>query len=204
MFQKNVLLKRHSNYKIGGPAAYFAEPKTAKETIRVLSEWREVSNNFSFEGQRIFILGGGTNILFSDAGFAGLILKPNIPHLKKAGNRIIAGASVSIDKLLAFTIKNSLGGLEWSGGLPGTLGGAVRGNAGCFGGEIKDVVLSVTSISYESGKPKIIIRNNAKCKFGYRDSVFKYNSEIIIEVVLVLKRGDIKKLAKTSEEKKAY
>ena len=204
MFRKNVLLSRHSSYKIGGPAAYFAEPKTAGETIRVLSKWHEISKNFSTERRQIFILGGGTNILFSDDGFPGLILKPNIIHLRKAGNQIVAGASISMARLLAFAIKHRLGSLEWSGGLPGTLGGAIRGNAGCFGGEMKDMVYNVTSLNYEDGKPKIITRNNAQCKFSYRDSIFKHNSEIIFEVTLRFKRGDIKKLAKTSEEKKAY
>jgi len=204
MFRKNVLLSRHSSYKIGGPAAYFAEPKTAGETIRVLSKWHEISKNFSTERRQIFILGGGTNILFSDDGFPGLILKPNIIHLRKAGNQIVAGASISMARLLAFAIKHRLGSLEWSGGLPGTLGGAIRGNAGCFGVSRNNFRFNVTSLNYEDGKPKIITRNNAQCKFSYRDSIFKYNDEIIFEVTLGLKKGDKKELAKASEEKKTY
>lgn len=204
MFKRNVLLREHSNYKIGGPAAYFAVPGTVGEIMRALDKWRKISKYFPSKKRQIFILGGGTNILFSDVGFAGLILKPNIAHLKKTGNRVIAGAGATMDRLLAFSVKNNLGGLEWSGGLPGTLGGAVRGNAGCFGGEMKDIVLSVTSVDYESGKPKIITRNNADCLFGYRDSIFKHKNEIILEITIGLKRGGKKRLNQISEEKKAY
>jgi len=130
-FRENVSLAGHSNYKIGGPARYFCEPNNTEEVIEVV-KWARSKR------LPIFILGGGTNILFSEKGFAGLVLKPNLRGLLRAGTTLQSGAGVSMAELLDFAAGNDLEGLEWAGGLPGTLGGAIRGNAGCFGGEIKD------------------------------------------------------------------
>lgn len=204
MFQRNILLKRHSNYKIGGPAAYFAEPKSVEEVIETLLAWRKVSKSFPAPKRQVFILGGGTNILFSDEGFAGLVLKPKLLSIKKNGNCVTAGSGVSMDDLLAFTAKNNLGGLEWAGGLPGTLGGAIRGNAGAFGGEIKDSLLSVKSLDYSGVKPRLKVRRNKECRFGYRDSIFKHNEEIILEASFALKKADSKEIKRIIEEKKNY
>jgi UDP-N-acetylmuramate dehydrogenase len=97
-----------------------------------------------------------------------------------------------------------LSGLEWAGGLPGTLGGAIRGNAGCFKGEIKDVISAVESFDTETGK--MITRNNADCGFAYRTSVFKQGGgkEIILSAVLALKPGDALEIAKAIQEKIDY
>jgi UDP-N-acetylmuramate dehydrogenase len=204
MFQRNVFLHQHSNYKIGGPAAYFSEPENIKETVKVLKAWQKIAKNLPVKERQVFVLGGGTNILFSDDGFSGLILKPKLTYIKRKGNHITAGAGISMADLLKFAIKNSLGGLEWSGGLPGTLGGAVRGNAGCFGGETKDVITKIKSLNFEGKTPKVITRTNIKCRFGYRDSIFKYNTEVILEATMVFEKADKKILAKVAEEKRAY
>lgn len=205
MIKRNVSLKPHSHYKIGGSAAYFAEPKTAGEVDRVLTDWRRVSKNFSADKRRIFILGGGTNILFSNSGLAGLVIKPGMDFIRRTKNGIRAGAGISVSDLLVFTAKHSLSGLEWAGGLPGTLGGAIRGNAGAFGGEIKNSIVKVRSIDYTKPNPKIISRNFKECGFGYRDSIFKQlGSEIIVEAELKLKKGDRKIIKKLIDEKIAY
>lgn len=202
--KRNVLLSHHSNYKIGGPASYFSEPKTVKEVIFALNKWRGISRNLPISKQCVFILGGGTNILFSDHGFSGLVLKLKLGSIKKNDNRIIAGSGITMTELLNFTAKNSLSGLEWAGGLPGTLGGAIRGNAGAFGGEIKDTLLSVKSLKFNGNKLQIVNRSNKQCRFGYRDSVFKYNGEIILEATFALKKGVPKAIKKLIEEKKKY
>ena len=92
------------------------------------------------------MLGGGTNLLICDNGFEGLVLRPDIRDIKMKGTTIMVGAGVMMADLLKFAAAHSLAGLEWAGGLPGTVGGAVRGNAGCFGGEIKDTVASVREL----------------------------------------------------------
>lgn len=183
MFQENILLSHYSNYKIGGPTRYFLEAKTTDEIIETVKKLPQIR-------KPLFILGGGTNILFSDEGFDGLILKPNIQFIKRENNTLRVGAGVSITQLLNYLITEGLAGLEWAAGLPGTLGGAIRGNAGAFGGEMKDVIKEV--ISLEIPKTKIIRRKKQECDFKYRTSIFKVkkNKEIILEATLVLKKGN--------------
>jgi UDP-N-acetylmuramate dehydrogenase len=200
MLQENVSLARHSNYNIGGPARYFAEPKSLDQLIEVVRDW----------SGPMLIIGGGTNILFSDNGFDGLVLKPAINNLVRENDQVRAGAGVLISDLLDFVTKEELGGLEWSGGLPGMVGGAIRGNAGAFGGEIKDSIVSVTSLRI-SPKPNLIIRTNSECRFGYRNSIFKEldkngteKREVIIECVLGLKPGERESINKAIQEKITY
>lgn len=186
-FQENISLARFSSYQIGGPARYFFEAKNIEEIKEALHEAKD-------KNLKVFILGGGTNLLISDRGFDGLALKPNINFLENKGEKIQAGAGVPVSELLNFTIKKSLSGLEWAGGLPGTVGGAIRGNAGCFKGEIKDSVGNVRSINVKTRKEKK--RNFRECGFSYRTSIFKKNDgeEIILSATLLLKKGDAKKI----------
>ena len=205
MFQKNITLATHSNYKIGGPASYFVSAKNVEKIEGALDKWRSIHQCGKF-CPHIFILGGGTNLLISDEGFNGLVLKPEIKLLKVQGEMVRIGAGVSMQNLLQFTIDNSLSGLEWAGGLPGTVGGAVRGNAGAFSGEIKDVIKEVVSLDISGKTPKIIRRSNKQCKFGYRNSIFKINNgkEVIVEAVFEMKKGDKKAIRAAIEEKIIY
>lgn len=193
MMQKNILLKDYSNYKIGGPASNFLEISNIDELQRLnLDELR-----------KFFVLGGGTNILISDEGFNGLVIKNSIGGLEQKKDELYVGSGVLLPSVVEYSIKNSLSGLEWAGGLPGTVGGAVRGNAGAFGGEIKDSVFQVESLDLKTLEIKK--RNNSECNFGYRWSVFKKNSnELIISVTLKLKNGNKKDIEKIVNEKIEY
>lgn len=224
--QRNVPLSDFSSYKIGGPAGFFAEVSSSEGLEEVLRKWNKISANFSNDRKKILVLGGGTNILFSDRGFDGLVIhskikdikilsdkdiklkekSPNIPISKYPNIYLKVGSGVLMEDLLNFCIQNGLSGLEWGGGLPGTLGGAVRGNAGAFGGEIKDSVKEVKSITCEVGEARtsqVKIRKNKNCRFGYRTSVFKTNSsdEFILEAILSLEKGDRKEIKKKINEK---
>ncbi len=199
MFQEEHL-KHHSNYKIGGKAAHFFSFRTIPEAIEVVQKAKEI-------GKQIFILGGGTNILFGDKGFDGVVLKNEINTLEVIpGNQLRAGGGVQISRLLEVAIEKGLSGLEWAGGLPGTLGGAIRGNAGAFMGETKDCVIEVTSLRIGGETSEIIHRNNAECKFGYRSSIFKteHPDEIVLEATLQLKPGDRAEIKKAIDEKIKY
>ncbi len=189
-----MTLARYSNYKIGGPARFFFAPKNEKEVLWAVKEAKA-------KKLPIFILGGGTNLLIDNRGLDGLVLRPNLLTLKAAGAKLTVGAGVSMEKLLKFSARKSLSGLEWAGGLPGTLGGAIRGNAGCFGGEIKDVVESVRS--FDTKTMKIIERPAKKCAFGYRASIFKKKDgrEIVLLATLRLKNGDKKEIVAAIQEK---
>ncbi|MBI2515151.1 UDP-N-acetylmuramate dehydrogenase [Candidatus Wolfebacteria bacterium] len=204
MFYKNVILKSHSHYQIGGPACYFFEAKNVDDLIKAVHGWRRDYSDRRSDA--IFILGEGTNVLFDDNGFDGLVLKPNIPTLKRDDCLLTVGAGVSMFQLLDYSMTKSLSGLEWAGGLPGTLGGAIYGNAGAFGGEIKDLAVSILSLDISGSRPKIIKRKNEDCDFGYRSSVFKKNGskEIILEATLLLKKGHKKAIRESVEEKIKY
>lgn len=199
MIRKNVSLKDFSNYKIGGPASYFLEVASKNDLTTGLEEWDKLNLN-----KKIFILGGGTNILIDDVGFDGLVIHNNIKGLTRVGESIVAGSGVLISDINKFAIENGLSGFEWSGGLPGTIGGAVRGNAGAFSGETKDSVVEVESLNLASEEKKK--RDNKKCSFDYRFSIFKgeANMEMILAVTLGLKTGTHAQVAKDTQEKIDY
>lgn len=199
MFQSSVDLKPHSNYKIGGQARQFCISDNVQSLNKAVEQSRK-------EKLPIFILGGGTNLLISDEGFNGLVLKPEISTLTSHDTLVKVGAGVSMAQLLDYSISKGLSGLEWAGGLPGTVGGAVRGNAGAFGGETKDSIEEVVSLDISAKIPKIVKRKNRDCQFGYRNSIFKIRDgkEIILEVNFVLKKGDPRAIQKAIEEKIKY
>ena len=193
--QRDVALKDFSNYKIGGNASYFLNAATKEDLLEGLREWKEISKDLSVEKRKIFLLGGGTNVLFPDKGFDGLVVKNSINGITQDEDKVTIGAGTLFSAIVDFCVNNSLSGLEWAGGMPGTVGGAVRGNAGAFGGETKDNVFQVTSINLESlGE---ITRNRNECQFAYRNSIFKKqttNNEVIISVVFALSKGSKEKI----------
>lgn len=185
--QENVALAPYTTLKVGGPAEFFVEISSSIELLEVLKIAEE--NHWP-----IFILAGGSNLIVADRGFKGLVIKLNLQSLTLNGQHLTAGASTPMSEIVEAAVNEGLAGLEWAGGLPGTFGGAIRGNAGCFGGEIKDSVLMVKSIKMKEGKE--VIRDDSACKFGYRDSIFKTCEEVIIEATLQLKAGSKEELAK--------
>lgn len=188
-FKQGALLSQFCAYKIGGAADYFFEAKNLEE-LKEAYLWAKRNS------LPVFILGSGTNVLFSDKGFRGLVLKVAIGDLKLDGLNVEAGAGVLVSDLVEFAVKQGLAGLEWAGGLPGTLGGAVRGNAGCFGREIKDVLSQVLVFDGEAIKTY----SNQDCRFTYRSSVFKNNNKIIIGAVLKLEKGNTEELGRIVQE----
>lgn len=194
LFKENVPLREYSNYKIGGPARYFFTARDEAGLKKALAE----------AGRRklkVFFLGGATNLLIPDAGFDGLVIRCAFNKLRREGRSIICGAGVSMTKLIAFSAKEGLSGLEWAGGLPGTLGGAIRGNAGAFAGEIKDSVKSVRSMNAKTFR--IISRARSSCRFAYRSSIFKelQGGEVVLSATLALKKGQPAAIRRGAAEK---
>lgn len=175
-WQRNVLLKNHTTFKIGGSAEYFYIAKTKQDLIKAIKEARK--NGLSF-----FILGGGSKLLVSDRGYNGLVIKNKISLVRpikiRADLVLLVGAGVKLKDLVKLSLKESLTGLEWAAGIPSaTIGGAVRGNAGAFGTSITDIVNKIEVLDTEDFKIKIF--DNKKCQFGYRNSIFKQNPNLII------------------------
>ncbi len=195
--QEHVPFSELGTYKIGGKVRYFfhAKSKDDVQSAILFSEREHLP---------LFILGGGSNLLMRDEGFDGVVVRPDISGVERIGNDVFAGAGILMKDLLEFCIREELSGLECAGGLPGTLGGAIRGNAGAFKGEIKDVVISVSSIDVASKKEKK--RDVKDCQFGYRMSVFKEQDgkEIILSAILSLSHGKREEIREKTEGKKTY
>jgi len=199
MIKQNEPLANHCTYRIGGPARVLFLAANEREIIAGIETAEE--NRF-----KMMILGGGSNILFSDRGFDGLVLKLANNFIKIAEEKenravVLAGAGAPLAALVKFALDNSLAGMEWAAGIPGTVGGAIRGNAGAFGREIGASVLRVRAleISGKSVVPAIVGKED--CAFGYRESVFKRNKNLVITAAkFVLEKGNANEIADKIKE----
>ena len=199
--KKGVSLKEYTTFKIGGPAQYFLEVKTKQGLIEAIKKARNY-------GVPFFILGGGSNILVSDEGYKGLIIRiknqeSRIKNIRQRSKIIEAEAGILLSQLVKMAFKSGLTGLEWAAGIPGTVGGAIRGNAGAFGLSMADILKTVEALDAEEMK----VRNfkNEECKFGYRDSIFKSKKNLIIlSVILQLKKGEKQEIGKKIQEYLEY
>jgi len=182
----NILLKRYTTFKIGGPAKYFFKVRTRKGLIKKIQMAKELNLPF-------FILGGGSNLLVSDKGYKGVVIKIENPYINLQKNKITVGAGTKLGDVVKYCTNKELTGLEWAVGIPGTIGGAVRGSIKAFGESISDNIESVQALKV----PELEIKNyKAKdCKFDYKESIFKEDKNLIIlSCVLKLKKGDKKQI----------
>jgi len=196
--KKNISLKDYTTFKIGGKAKYFFEAKTKEDLIEAIKWARKSDLPF-------FVLGGGSNVLVSDEGFKGLVIKCQMSNVKCQIQNpkfkiICAESGVKLSDLLKVCQKEGLTGLEWASGIPQvTIGGAIRGNAGGFNHTIGEIVKEVEVFDVKTLKIKKLLKN--QCKFSYKDSVFKKNKNLIIlSCLLILKKGKPKEI----EEKIKY
>jgi len=197
--KKNVPLKNHTTFRVGGPAKYFFVAKNKKELIKIIDAARKSKLPF-------FILGAGSNILVSDKGYNGIVIKIKNSKKKKflaseskiQSSNIYTGAGTQLARLVKLSLDKSLSGLEWAAGIPGTVGGAIYGNAG-WPGDKKNISSIVKSVKVLFAGPKMKIKDFKKkdCQFGYRESIFKHNKNLIIlEAILQLKKGKRNKIKK--------
>lgn len=189
--QENIPLAIYTTFKIGGPARYFYAAKTVegiKQAVQVAKELKLV----------YYIIGNGSNILVSNRGFDGLIIKINNQEIIIKNNEILAGAGAMLANLVGGAANASLSGLEWMIGIPGTLGGAIYGNAGAFGRSIGEVIESVKVLNFDNLAEEIL--TNKKCGFAYRYSIFEEKKYIILSAILKLKKGDKRESEKILKE----
>ena len=179
-------MKRHTTFRIGGPADFFLLPSTVDEVRGILEICRE-------EELPYFILGNGSNLLVSDKGYRGVIIQlyRNFSNISVEGNEICASSGALLSQIAAAARNASLTGFEFAGGIPGTLGGAVFMNAGAYGGELKDV-LKEAVVMTEQGE--ILTLPVEKQDMGYRTSRIKKAGYLVLEARLVLKQGDMDKI----------
>lgn len=187
--REGVPLSPHTVFKVGGTARYFFEADSQGAVIEVVRWARHYKLPF-------FVLGAGSNVLALDRGFPGVVIKPTHRHISVIGNAIIADAGAMMPAVSAMVHREGLAGFEWAAGIPGTIGGSVRGNAGCFGRSMADCIESVVAFDAILGREKKF--SNADALFGYRDSVFKKHPEYVILSATVSlsvgRRDDIRKV----------
>jgi len=196
MIKENESLSKHTNFRIGGPARWFVEARSETDAREAIAFAKEQSVSYC-------VIGGGSNVLASDEGFFGVVIQMAMRGVRIEGTTVVAEAGAMSAAVARQTAEAGLQGMEWAVSIPGTIGGAVRGNAGCFGGEMKDSVVSVRVL--RDGKIVEVAKDTAQ--FGYRESSFKRSNDIILSVTLALEPGDrealLKKIDETLAKRKA-
>jgi UDP-N-acetylmuramate dehydrogenase len=194
--QKDVLLAPLTTYRIGGRAQYLAKIDSLEQLAEAV-HWAEANDLV------LHFLGGGSNLLISDRGIIGLVLTltPQKPCFVR--ETVEVGSGYNLTKLVTDCVDKGLAGLEWAAGIPGQVGGAVRGNAGAFGGSLAESIIEVIVYNIQTKqKEKIAVSD---CRYGYRHSIFKEKAELLIwSVKLKLQAGERSVLQKTAEEHCAY
>ena len=171
-FKTNVPLAQYTTFKIGGPAKIYAEATGAIELAEAFERAEK-------DHLPVYVFSGGSNVLFSDNGFDGLVIRLTDGGLHIGENgRMTCGAGRTLYEVVETACEAGLGGVESLAGIPGSVGGAVRGNAGAFGTEIGDVIMSVKAFHRETGMVREF--RQAECGFGYRTSYFKTHPEYVI------------------------
>jgi len=180
--KSNVALAPLTTFKIGGPAEFFVLVDNEAELKEALA-WAKA------KGKPYFILGGGSNLLVSDQGFTGLIIKLNNQEINFQNGSLLADAGARLSDLVAMSEVKALSGLEWAAGIPGSVGGAIRGNAGAFGLAMENSVSEVKFFDVEENNFKTWPAD--KLNFTYRHSLFKQDqTKIIWQASFSLTAGD--------------
>ena len=187
-------MSAHTTFRVGGPADYFVTPRS-EEALAELAAF------VTKEGLPHYILGNGSNLLVGDKGYRGVMIQVGrgFDGVHVEGEVVYAQAGISLARLALAARQSSLSGLEFASGIPGTLGGAVMMNAGAYGGEMKQVVVSVRALA-QSGE----IRESPAVGLvlGYRTSIFARNGDVILGAVLKLEKGDGDQIQKNMDELK--
>ena len=179
--ETNVLLSKYTTYKVGGKAKVLAYPKNIEKLITLL-KWAK-TNNISYK-----MLGNGSNLIFSDADYNGILIKlTEFDDIEIFGNKIRVGAGYSLMKLSRIALKNSLTGLEFAAGIPGTVGGAVFMNAGAYKSDMGYIVQMIKVLTPDF---RIVTLENKELAFHYRTSFLKtHPNYICLEAIIKLEKG---------------
>ena len=182
--KENILLNEpmsmHTSFKTGGKVDYFVKAYSVEEIKCILKVSKE--NNIP-----LFVLGNGTNLLVKDEGFRGIVLQVKLEDIKINGTEVVVKSGVKNAVLSKKLTDNSLTGFEFASGIPGTIGGAIKMNAGAYGSEMKDIVSEVTYLDYNGNIHTI---NNSECEFSYRHSRFFKEKAVILGAKLNLQYGN--------------
>lgn len=177
----NEPMCKHTTFKIGGNADIYVKPQNTTELSKII----KICN---LEKEDYFILGNGSNLLVADDGYRGVVIQMynNYNNIEIKEHSIVAEAGALMSKIANVACENELTGLEFSAGIPGTIGGGAMMNAGAYGGELKDVITKVEAVSKEG---ELYTLDKADLEFGYRTSIFEKNNSIVTKVTIELNKG---------------
>lgn len=189
LFQ-NVPLSCYTRFAIGGPADVYAETESVESFIQALHAARHSGINF-------VVIGDGTNLIVSDAGFRGIVLRFTARRILAAENRVMADAGAVLQDLVDYSVDRGLKGLETLAGIPGSVGAAIYGNAGAYGHSISE---RVRQVRFYNGE-RVQVSNTQECEFQYRESIFKRNKHwIIFSTELVLDHASPQELRRIADD----
>ena len=175
-------MSEHTTFRVGGPAEVFV-------TVDDREQLEKVIRYLNLTGWPYFLLGNGSNLLVGDKGYRGVVIRLGraFENVKMEGNRLTCGAAVSLAKAARTAMENGFSGLEFASGIPGSVGGGVRMNAGAYGGELGNLVESVLVMAKDGTLMEL---DNDTMEFGYRKSVLKDRPYAVLEVTMKLQEGD--------------
>ena len=187
-------MSRHTTFRIGGPADFFVTPEKKEQIGQIIELCR--GRNIPY-----YIVGNGSNLLVGDRGYRGVIIQvfKKMNQIRAEGEKIYAQAGALLSKVAAAALEASLTGLEFASGIPGTLGGALRMNAGAYGGEMKQVTESAQVLTPDG---EILVIPVDELGMSYRTSVISRNDYVVLEAVLKLHRGSQEEIRACMEELK--
>lgn len=185
-------MKDHTSFKIGGPADLFVTPENTSELKAVLEVCRTYNVPY-------YVIGNGSNLLVDDRGIRGVVIQlyKNFGDIEVKGSEITVYSGALLSRAANIALEHELTGFEFAQGIPGTMGGAVAMNAGAYGGEIKDVIISAEVMD---SKGCIKVLSKEELALGYRSSIVQTNDYIVLKATLRLKKGDKQDIAALMKE----
>jgi len=197
--QENIELAPYTTWKLGGKARYFVVVKTIEEV-------REAVELAQTKSLPIFVLGGGSNILVSDSGFDGLVIKMELQGIEFGEEAVTSGSGVMMSRLAAESLQKGFSGLQWAIGLPGTVGGAVFGNSNCWGGSTGGSLVGARLLTTNTSPDPSLVRRGIKeedqkyFNFSYDYSKLQDTKEILLEATFKLEKKNSEEIVKARED----
>jgi UDP-N-acetylmuramate dehydrogenase len=179
--EENVPLKNYTTFKVGGPADIFLTPKNENALLELIKVIQDINTPY-------FVLGEGSNVIVGDKGYRGIIIYTGeLDKVLAHENNIKAQSGATLKDITKIALENSLAGMEFACGIPGSLGGAVFMNAGAYGGEMNDIIINVSAVN---NKGKKVILDKEELELSYRNSIFQEKNYIILDATMELNYGD--------------
>lgn len=192
--ERDVILAPYTSFGIGGPARFFFAAPTPTDIVRAVRAARRAKTRF-------FVLGGGSNILFDDAGYDGLVIRDLTDRFSINGDVVSALSGAVVDKMVDASVGAGLGGMEYAAGIRGTIGGAVYGNAGAFGHAINEILKSAVIYTPQN---RMEIVDTDYFRFEYRKSHLGASGDVVLSVKLQMRHEDKRKLVEIVKERRNF